>query len=305
MSHVNLFTHYKKKEDHFTNGLVSILQLSKIDDKDFVRNFFKKNIPFSNDQHDIDTFKTQVEIPGTRADAEFSSNDICCLMETKIVHYAIDEKQIRSYLNFLKESQKNIKKFVLLTPDDSSSQYVQGFTQCDLNNTIHLEWKKVYDFLHHYAEGHKGLLSEIIRQYSEKIRDEILKKDIAGVIAKIKFGDKSEVYSDKYLKEMKDGKRTGWNTPRKYRELDGKHRRLLLYDPEEKAITVEVEISKVIQTNEEDFPWSNEFAPGTLKVYRNPIRIANIQKIEGLDKLCAMRGSHKNLTHEQYQQLTG
>ena len=88
MSPVNLFTHYKKKEDHFTNGLVSILRLSKFQDVRFVHNFFKdKNILSLDVQRDMGTFKVLKDIDGT-ADAELSNDDICCLLETKIVSYA-------------------------------------------------------------------------------------------------------------------------------------------------------------------------------------------------------------------------
>ena len=41
--------------------------------------------------------------------------------------------------------------------------------------------------------------------------------DVSAVIVKIAFGDKSEVYPDRYLDEMRRGEWTRWNTPRKYR----------------------------------------------------------------------------------------
>lgn len=301
MSPVNLFTYYRKKENHFTNGLVSILQLSKIDDKCFVHNFFESTL--SLDVQRIDTFKVLEDIDGT-ADAELSNDDICCLLETKIVSYAIEEKQIRSHLESLNTHGQNIRKLVMLTPDDSGSQYVQGFTQLDSNNIVHLEWKKVYTFFHDYAKGHQGLLSEIIRQYSEKIRDEIFKKDYVGVIFTIAFTEVTEVRADTYLNEMRNGQWTDWKTPGKCMELDGKHRKLLLYDPSRRAITVEVEISQVIRTNEEEgFPLSNKFVPGSLEVYKNPIKIENIRKIEGFERFGIGQRTYRNLTHEQYKQL--
>ncbi|GAG15207.1 unnamed protein product, partial [marine sediment metagenome] len=70
------------------------------------------------------------------------------------------------------------------------------------------------------------------------------------------------------------------------------------------AITVEVEISKVGKTNEaKGFPWSNIFAPGTLEVYQNPIKIENIRKIEGFERFGIGQRTYRNLTHEQYKQL--
>jgi hypothetical protein len=148
------------------------------------------------------------------------------------------------------------------------------------------------------------LLSEIIRQYSEKIRDDIFKKDFAGVIATIRFGDETGVYSDTYIDQMRNGKWLTWRTPKKHRELDGKHRKLLLYDPVKKAITVEVEISNVEQANEEEgYPWNNDFAEGTLRVYQNPIAVEHIRTIESLKKLGRGQNAIINLTHEQYRQI--
>lgn len=304
MSPVNLFTHYKKKEDHFSNGLVSILQLSRLQDADFVHDFFENENTLDLDvQRDIETFKVLKDISGT-ADAELSNDDICCRLETKIVSYAIEEEQIRSHLDYLDQSPQNIKRLVLLTPDNPGSQYVQGFTQLDSNNIVHLEWKKVYTFFHDYAKGHQGLLSEIIRQYSEKIRDEILKKDYVGVIFTIAFNEATKVRADTYLNEMRNGQWTDWKTPGKCRELDGKHRKLLLYDPSRSAITVEVEISKVEKTDEEEgFPYSNKFAPGSLDVYQNPIELENIRKIKGFERFGRGQKAYRNLTHEQYKQL--
>src|SRR6266581_7550996 len=76
-------------------------------------------------------------------------------------------------------------------------------------------------------------------------------QDIIAVIVKIDFGDKSEVYPDKYIDEMKRGEWTKWNTPRKYKYLEGKGKKLILYDRELKALTVEVEIQEVNNTNDE------------------------------------------------------
>ncbi len=304
MNPVNLFTHYKKKENHFTNGLVSILQLSKFQDKRFVHDFFKNKKTLSLDvQRDIDTFKVLKGINGT-ADAELSNDDICCQLETKIVSYAIEERQIQSHLDYLEQSSQNIKKLVLLTPDDPGSNDVKQFTQRDSNNILHLEWKKVYTFFHDYAKDHQGLLSEIIRQYSEKIRDEILKKDYVGVIFTIAFNEVTEVREDTYQDEMRNGQWTDWKTPGKCKELDGKHRKLLLYDPVKKAITVEVEINKVEKTDEGGgFPYSNKFAPGSLDVYQNPIALENIRKIERFERFGIGQKVYRNLTHEQYKQL--
>ena len=40
MNQVNIFTDYKQKENHFTNGLVSILKLAELEDLNFNSKFF-------------------------------------------------------------------------------------------------------------------------------------------------------------------------------------------------------------------------------------------------------------------------
>jgi hypothetical protein len=265
------------------------------------------NTPFLDVQKDSVTFKVLRAFPGT-ADAELSSDEIYCLLETKIVSGTIREEQIRSHLIHLYEHNQKIKKLVLLTPDDSGSQYVRQFTQLDPDPDIilHLEWKKVYNFFHGYAEGHEGLLSEIIRQYLEKIHNEIFEQDFVGVILTIAFNEVTRVNPDTYLDEMRNGEWPNWPTPQEYKKLDGTGRKLLLYDPKRQAITVEVEISKVEMTGQNGFPWSNKFAQETLKVDENLIVVQNIRKIKGFENFGVYRKGRKpirNLTYEQYRQL--
>jgi hypothetical protein len=63
-------------------------------------------------------------------------------------------------------------------------------------------------------------------------------QEMTAVIVKIQFGSKSGVYAETYLDEMECGEWTRWNTPRKYKELQGDHRKLLLYDKSRNGITV-------------------------------------------------------------------
>ena len=306
MSSVNLFKYYRQKENHFTNGLVSILELSMLEDKCFVCNFLKNTLSLDI-QKDSFTFKVLSDISGT-ADAEISNDELCCLLETKIVSGTIKEDQIRSHLKHLDKYNQNIKKLVLLTPNDPNSQYVKDFININPNKIDHLAWQKVYFFFNEHAEGKKDLLSEIMRQYSEKISEDILKIDYAGVICKIQFSTKSGVNSETYLDKMRKRQWTDWHTPRVYKKLDGTGRKLLLYDPKRQAITVEVEISKVEETNEqEDYPISNKFVPRTLKVYEEQIPVEKIRKIVGLENFGVYRkdrSAYRNLTREQYIQLT-
>ena len=86
-----------------------------------------------------------------------------------------------------------------------------------------------------------------------------MKQNIVAVIVKIDFGAKSGVDQKKYLKQMEKGEWDEWNTPRKYKHLDGKGRKLILYDSKQKALTVEAEIQKVEKMKRvKAYPWKNK-----------------------------------------------
>ena len=127
-----------------------------------------------------------------------------------------------------------------------------------------------------------------------------------GIIQKIAFGDWAGVDPDTFLGEMRRGEWTAWNTPQKYEKLDGKGRKLMLYDRTREAIVAEVEIRKVEHTkNERDFPWTNFFAPDTLRVYPKSKQtpLGRILRIPGFENFGTGRSSHWNVTHEQYRQM--
>jgi hypothetical protein len=132
----------------------------------------------------------------------------------------------------------------------------------------------------------------------------IFEQDIIGIIAKVTFGEVTGVNASTYLDEMRRGLWKRWNTPKRYKNLDGTGRKLLLYDKERKSITVEVEISKVEETNEEEgYPFSNWFAEDTLKVLSRPIDSDIIESISGFENFTHERAPYRNLTHEQYRLL--
>lgn len=301
----NLFTYYQQEENRFTNGLLSILELARLEDKTFVPDFFRELLELEI-SHNFLNFKVLKDIEGT-ADGEISNEDACLLIETKISSGTLRKEQIKSHLKHLRRKEQQVKNLILLTPDDSQSNYVKQFNRIS-PSIIHLEWKKVYDFLAKYAEEKPNLLSQIIYQYLAVIYNRIFDQDIVAVIVKIDFGDGSEVYADEYLGEMKRGEWDNWHTPRKYKHLDGKGRKLILYDRTRKALTVEVEIQEVKKTKRagDNYPWSNKFVPGTLRVYMNPIVVENIRKIAGLENFGVHRkdrNAYRNITYEQYRVL--
>jgi hypothetical protein len=134
-----------------------------------------------------------------------------------------------------------------------------------------------------------------------------MKDDIVAVIVKIAFGDKSGVLPETYLSSLKNDEWNGWGTPSKYKYLDGKERKLILYDPLRKALTAEVEIKKVVfQKSAKDFPWRNRFSPGTLRVYRVPVPVERVRAVKGLENFSVYRKdrtSHRNVTSAQYVAL--
>lgn len=307
MSTVNIFTRYEQKENDFTNGLMAVLNLSRFDNPQLVSSFLHDELGLVSDGQ-IDTFRVLREVPGT-VDAELRGNGCRILFETKIVSGTLCRVQIVRHLEALREQTERVRRLLLLTPDDSGSKYIQQYLSIDNTLILHLSWKRLYDFLaRSVADMPRCVFSELVRQFLELIRDMVFEQDIAGVVLKIHFGEKSEVYEDRYLAEMKSRMWNRWNTPREYKSLDGTGRKLLLYDRTRQGITAEVEIYKVERTDTEaDYPWTNEFASGTLRFFEPPIRLGCIRSLKGFEDFGVYRKDRspfRNITHEQYRQLT-
>ena len=215
--------------------------------------------------------------------------------------------QIDRHLKVFANDNHERQVLVLLTPDDSNSNYVRNYVQINDKIIKHLAWKNVYDYLKLYVSNKDGVFKTIVEQYLDIIRDSIFEQDIVGIILKVDFGNKSEVYQNKYIEEIRRREWKDWKTPRKYKSLDGTGRKLLLYDKYVKAITVEVEIKEVKETNEElDYPWSNYLVLDKSVIFPKPIKINYIQQLAGFEKFATKEGGqtpYRNLTHDQYNQL--
>lgn len=304
MNKVNIFTYYKQKENQFTNGLISLLKLSRLDNPQFVTEFLSIT-PDLVLTGEVNKFRV-LGIEGTTADAELAGEDCCILLESKIVSGTLDRDQIRAHLENLYPRPEKLKRLVLLTPNDSNSMYIRKFVEKDKNLILHLEWKRVYEFLENSVKKNK-VFSELVRQFLLLIRDTIFEQDFAGIIQKIDFSPKSGVNEKTYLSEMKPGGElsTRWNTPRQYKQLDGTGRKLMLYDGTRNGITVEVEIEKVERTDSDPlYPWSNIYASGTLCFFEPPIPLSRIQSVKKFKGFGKGRSAFRNITHEQYQELT-
>lgn len=306
MTSVNSFTHYTQLENHFTNALIGLLSLSRAEDAAFVNRFFHEVLGIHS-ASPFQEFRVLEGIKGT-ADGEVVSTDCCVHFETKIASATLRKEQIRSHLLRLRQRTESVKRLVLLTPDDSSSNYVSRFRQIDDQIIVHLEWKRIHKWLEgHCLQHQRGAFVELLRQFLATLKAEIFEADYMGIVLKVDFGDKSEVYDDAYLDELRNGVWRKWNTPREYKQLDGTGRKLLLYDRTRKAITAEVVIREVKKTfSEANYPWTNFFEPNTLVVYQEPIPVEHVRTLPGFENFGVYRkdrSAYRNLTHEQYRLL--
>lgn len=305
MGGTNLFRHYSQAENRYTNGLISLLNIgSKIDD-DLLTEFSQLvDTPISKKA----SFKVLREMEGT-ADAEISDDNSIILIETKIVSGNLRKEQIISHLKTLDKYKQKNKRLVLLTPDSASSYYMTEFMMISLKTIVHLTWNSVIQLLRK-SQSKDTVFFNLVNDYIDEIKKDIFEQDISAVIVKISFGDKSEVYSDDYLDEFKKGEWTDWHTPKKYNELDGKGKKLILYD-KDKGLVLEVEIEKVRKDPQrgvnDPYHWSNQFVDKSLNIYKKPIPLSTIKMIPdknnkflNFDK-CST--SHWNLTREQYDWL--
>jgi len=199
-----------------------------------------------------------------------------------------------------------MKRLVLLTPDDSKSNYIREIRSKYKPMVLPLEWRRVYNFLESVPKRHGPVFGQLVSQFLSEIHDCIFDQDFVGIIQKMTFGDWSGVDHNTYLEEMKKGEWKWWNTPRKYKKLNGTGRKLLLYDKTREAITVEVEIAKVEETKQEkDFPWRNTFVRDTLQFDEKLIPLKRIVKVPGFENFVSARAPYRNVTHEQYRLLKG
>lgn len=305
---INIFSSYLQEEDRFTNGLISLLDLSRHSGQPLFEVFFRE-LPNLDRQTEIRKCRVLTGIDGT-ADAELCGTDIRIRIETKTKSGTLREDQIRSHLQRLTICREATKVLVILTPDDGSSGYIKKFLanrdissfRSRKNHVLHLEWRRVYEFFEQTTKGRPSVFRELVSQYLTQIHGRIFDQDFAGIIQKISFGDMSELKPDTYLDEVK--KWSYWDTPREYKKLDAKGRRLLLYDKTRSAITVEAEIGKVERLkNGGEFPVKNTFVPGTLKIDKQLVPLARIQKIPGFENFKSGRAAAWNVTQEQYRQL--
>ena len=168
MNTVNIFTRYEQKENDFTNGLIAILGLSRFDNPQLVTSFLRDEFEVVP-KRKVDTFRVLQGIQGTH-DGELSGEDCCVQFETKIVSGKLDPVQIERHLAKLRARPEMLRRLVLLTPDDSASQYTRQFCSLDPDLIVHLGWKRVYKFLECSVKTETpSAFSELVRQFLERI----------------------------------------------------------------------------------------------------------------------------------------
>ncbi len=302
MSSVNIFTKYEQKENHITNGLISILYMSTFDNPRFLSLFLRGELGLDL-RGRVNTFNV-LGLQGTTADGELCGKEFCIQFETKIVSERLRRDQIRAHLKHLKQRRERLKRLVLLTPDDSNSTYIKEFLSLDETRILHLEWNQVYKFLKDSVRNRpRSVFSRLGSQFLEHIQKMVFERNFAGIILKINFGEDSGVDPHTYLTELERDR--SWNSPHEYKRLDGTGRKLMLYDPRQKGITAEVEIKKVQRRRwARDYPWENIFAPHTLCVFDKPIRLSRIHSMAGFEGFGKERAPYRNITREEYRELT-
>lgn len=300
MNQVNIFTAYKQLENDYTNGFVSLLSLAHRGHTRLLNQLLNDKLGLHG-TFNPDDFLVLEGIDGY-ADGEVSAADFCVWFETKIRSGMLRKDQVLQHLKMLDAKSQTRRYLVLLTPDDSRSSYIQGF--CTIDHRIrHLEWRHAYDLLESPRDA-DNVFSALAHQFRAHIQKTIFKQDLAGGILKISFSKKSGLDAKTYLDNMRNWKR--WDSPRQYKNLDGTGRKLLLYDHTRKALTVEAEIESVAKTNSEpDYPWTNKFVPGTVKLFDPPIPLEHIRTLENFQDFGKDRSAFRNLTRDQYRLLLG
>lgn len=299
MSETNIFRHYKQTENQFTNDLFAILELSQEIDDSFIADFFTNCLQIELPKGKL-SFKVLGDQEGGHTDARISAGKLQFLVESKINPQSLRENQIKSHLKNMKKRDQKLKRLILLTPDSDESFYIKQFRMINQRMILHLSWKKVYEYLKSYVDRRdQSLFVKLVSQYLHTIKARILDQDFIGVIQKISL----KITSRDYLEEMRKGTWKWWAEPSYCSWLDGPGRKLMLYDPEKKALTAEWEIKKLEKNMRRKFPYRYIFTPKSLRIYNPPVPLRHIERIEGFETFGKERSPVRNLTREQYDKL--
>src|SRR5882672_5749513 len=107
MSTVNIFRRYEQEENRFTNGLISILLMSTLDNPRFLSSVLRSELGYAL-RGRVHTFRVLQGIQGT-ADGELCGDDFRIQFETKIVSGSLRRDQIRAHLKNLQGHRERLK----------------------------------------------------------------------------------------------------------------------------------------------------------------------------------------------------
>ena len=246
-------------------------------------------------------------------DAEIIAQDVFLAFETKINSYCPElPKQIEHHLNSVRGRTESTKKLVLLTPDDRDSQFVKDLLAIAPDMLLALQWKEVYKYFQGEREQFQdGVFGMLIGQYLDFINKTIFDQDCVGYIMKMRFDPPNTgtgVTADNYI-GLITAKDASWGLSKERKELKTPRRRLLLFDPKEQAITVEMEIERTENRPdiEADFPYRNVIKAGSQMRFARPILVRSIEECGGKLSNFKKRGARTalwRLLARQYDQLT-
>ena len=306
---INLFTHYKQPENAFTNGLVWILKiLHKTKNHDF-NSFIKERIGVKISKNV--NFRVLGEFKGT-ADAQIVDDNKILQIETKITssYYKLFDdngkfnslslSQLKMHKKVLQKEIKKIKKLILITPDFSDSYYVKEIIR-RIPSITHISWHDIYNFFRKLKIKDR-VLNELIQEFNESIKNEIIDKDYVAGFFK---------YTEKHL--------SGYDNPNDYfnemfkKNIGSTHIPFFptfLSKPGRKAIfgfkgnlIGECEIIKIIPSSRKGFlKYRMYINKNKTNRYKPPIPYKQVIKIEPLKKIKG-RPNRCNLTSSDYLQL--
>jgi hypothetical protein len=320
----NCFRNYGQAENNFTNGLFSMLELSTCRDVRFSSKFFADLLKVDFPQG-IESFKVLRGYEESKTDAAHrkpvtvdaivSGGDVTLFFETKIRSYVLRTEQIKEHLErAIRPGPEKIKKLVLLTPDDPSSDFLKARISIDPAVIIHLRWKDVRDYLYHNVRQlQDSVLDKLVAEYIDVINTTIEEQDYIGIIQKIAFTKKTGMSCPKdCVRELL--KPQGWGLPKKRNELDGKGRMLLIYSRnadfqgrKSPAILYEAEVlgCKEDATYEPDFPCRYEINAGSVVEFDPPISLEKVTQLGRFSNFGVRQNAYSNLLRIEYEKLTG
>jgi len=103
---LNIFTFYRQEENRFTNGLVSLLELSRHSGAPLAKSFFNTLLPIDL-KEEVTAFRVLRGIDGT-ADAEMCGRQSCIRFEMKIESGTLREDQVSDHLDRLERSPETL-----------------------------------------------------------------------------------------------------------------------------------------------------------------------------------------------------